>query len=86
MPEAGEVDEVFSVPLEHVLNPAHYTVQSRRWRGRRRYYYTVPYGPYYIWGATARILRGLGRPDGAVTRVSGDWIDATRDPAGLPRC
>jgi hypothetical protein len=19
----------------------------------------VPYGPYYIWGATARILRGL---------------------------
>jgi hypothetical protein len=24
-----------------------------------RRYYTVPYGPYYIWGATARILRGL---------------------------
>ncbi|MEC7667719.1 MAG: CoA pyrophosphatase, partial [Pseudomonadota bacterium] len=21
--------------------------------------YTVPYGPYYIWGATARILRSL---------------------------
>ncbi|MCI5040902.1 MAG: CoA pyrophosphatase, partial [Donghicola eburneus] len=19
----------------------------------------VPYGPYYIWGATARVLRGL---------------------------
>lgn len=59
VPEAGEVDEVFSVPLEHVLNPALYTVQSRLWRGRRRYYYAVPYGPYYIWGATARILRGL---------------------------
>ena len=32
-------------------------VQSRRWQGPRRYYYTVPYGPYYIWGATARMLR-----------------------------
>ncbi len=59
VPEAGEVDEVFSVPLDHVLDPARYTVQSRRWRGERRYYYTVPYGPYYIWGATARILRSL---------------------------
>ncbi|WP_142637601.1 CoA pyrophosphatase [Ruegeria faecimaris] len=59
IPEPGEVDEVFSVPLAHVLNPANYIVESRRWRGQRRYYFTVPYGPYYIWGATARMLRGL---------------------------
>ena len=57
VPEAGEVAEVFRVPLAHVLNPANYIVESRRWRGQRRAYYTVPYGPYYIWGATARILR-----------------------------
>ncbi len=57
--EPGEVDEVFSVPLAHVLNPENYVVESRRWRGQRRYYYAVPYGPYYIWGATARMLRGL---------------------------
>ena len=56
-PEPGEVEEVFSVPLAHVLNPKNYLVQSRRWRGERRYYYVVPYGPYYIWGATARMLR-----------------------------
>ncbi|MFY2824104.1 CoA pyrophosphatase [Ruegeria sp. MALMAid1280] len=59
IPEPGEVDEVFSVPLAHVLNPANYIVESRRWRGHKRYYYTVPFGPYYIWGATARMLRGL---------------------------
>ncbi|MCG7520436.1 CoA pyrophosphatase [Ruegeria sp. Ofav3-42] len=59
VPEPGEVAEVFSVPLAQVLNPANYIVESRRWRGQRRYYFTVPYGPYYIWGATARILRGL---------------------------
>jgi len=57
--EVGEVEEVFRVPLDHVLTPARYAVQSRRWRGTRRHYYTVPYGPYYIWGATARILRAM---------------------------
>ncbi|MHA6347316.1 CoA pyrophosphatase [Roseivivax sp. CAU 1761] len=59
VPEAGEVEEVFTVPLAHVADPARFSVQARRWRGRRRHYYTVPFGPYYIWGATARVLRGL---------------------------
>ena len=57
--EPGEVEEVFSVPFEHLMTPANYLVESRRWRGSRRHYYTVPYGPYYIWGATARMLRAL---------------------------
>jgi len=59
VPEAGEVAEVFEVPLAHVTDPALFSVEGRRWRGSRRRYYCVPYGPYYIWGATARILRGL---------------------------
>ncbi len=59
IPEAGEVEEVFTVPLSHVLNPANFTIESRLWRGQWRRFYTVPFGPYYIWGATARILRGL---------------------------
>jgi 8-oxo-dGTP pyrophosphatase MutT (NUDIX family) len=58
-PEAGEVEEVFTVPLSHVLTPARFQIQGRRWMGHWRQFYTVPYGPYYIWGATARILRGL---------------------------
>jgi 8-oxo-dGTP pyrophosphatase MutT (NUDIX family) len=59
--EDGEVDEVFRVPLAHVTDPARFSVQWRRWRGQRRHYYTVPFGPYYIWGATARILRNLAQ-------------------------
>ena len=59
IPEAGEVDEVFTVPLSHVLDPARFVIERRRWLGQWRHYYAVPYGPYYIWGATARILRGL---------------------------
>jgi 8-oxo-dGTP pyrophosphatase MutT (NUDIX family) len=58
-PEAGEVDEVFAVPLSHVTDPANYMIHGRMWRGSLRRYYVVPWGPYYIWGATARILRVL---------------------------
>ena len=58
-PDLGEVAEVFSVPLDHLMSRKNYSVQSRRWRGQRRFFFTVPYGPYYIWGATARILRAL---------------------------
>lgn len=58
-PEAGEVAEVFTAPFAHLMNRSNFLIQSRRWRGQRRHYYTVPWGPYYIWGATARILRTL---------------------------
>jgi hypothetical protein len=56
-PEAGEVEEVFPVPLNHLLDTGNYLIQY--WQGQNRRYYTVPWGPYYIWGATARILYGL---------------------------
>ncbi|PJI85847.1 NUDIX domain-containing protein [Yoonia maricola] len=59
IPEAGEVSEVFEVPLAHLLNTDNFFIEGRRWQGRRRHYYTVPFGPYYIWGATARILRAF---------------------------
>jgi len=59
VPERGEVDEVFTVPLAHVMDRARYVIERRQWMGGPRRYYAVPYGPYYIWGATARILRGL---------------------------
>lgn len=59
VPEPGEVEEVFAAPFAHVTDPARFQIQYRRWRGQRRHYFTVPLGPYYIWGATARILRGL---------------------------
>lgn len=58
-PEWGEVDEVFEVPLSYLLRPENYRVEQRNWLGQPRRYYTVPWGPYYIWGATARMLRGL---------------------------
>lgn len=57
--DPGEVADVFHVPLDHLMNSANFRIQSRKWMGVDRYYYVVPYGPYYIWGATARILRAM---------------------------
>lgn len=58
-PEPGEVEEVFCVPLAHVLNRNRFSIQSRQWRGQERRYYSAAFGPYYVWGATARILRSI---------------------------
>ena len=55
----GEVDEVFTIPFGHILNRKNFSIQSRKWNGIERRYYIVPFGPYYIWGATARILLNL---------------------------
>lgn len=57
--DAGEVEEVFEVPLDFLMNAENMTVQGRNWYGHRRRYYTIPYGPYYIWGATARMIKVL---------------------------
>ncbi|MDF1854974.1 CoA pyrophosphatase [Pseudooceanicola sp.] len=66
-PEPGEVEEAFRVPLAHLCTPSKYSTAGRRWQGRTRSYHIVPYGPYYIWGATARMCRVLADrlgPDG----------------------
>jgi 8-oxo-dGTP pyrophosphatase MutT (NUDIX family) len=59
--ERAEVAEVFSVPLDFLRNPQNFRIEQRNWQGQPRYFYIVPYGPYYIWGATARVLFGLAQ-------------------------
>tara|TARA_B100000287_G_scaffold402873_1_gene424170 strand:+ start:327 stop:956 length:630 start_codon:yes stop_codon:yes gene_type:complete len=51
-----EVSEVFKVPLEMLMDRKRYSKHSVTWNGKKRSFLAVPYGPYYIWGATARIL------------------------------
>jgi 8-oxo-dGTP pyrophosphatase MutT (NUDIX family) len=58
-PDPAEVAEVFALPLAVAADPANYRIEQRLWRGQRRRYYVLPWGPWYVWGATARILRGL---------------------------
>lgn len=56
---AGEVAEVFEVPLAFLMDPAHHEMHSRDFDGRPRYYYAMPYQGRYIWGATAGMIRNL---------------------------
>jgi len=56
LPDPGEVEEVFEVPLAFLLDPANRRRDSREWQGRRREFYVFEYGSHYIWGATAAIV------------------------------
>ncbi|KAA6182922.1 CoA pyrophosphatase [Thiohalocapsa marina] len=54
-----EVDEVFEVPLSHFLDPSNHQRHSTTIQGRLRHFHAMPYGQYFIWGATAGILMSL---------------------------
>ena len=56
---AAEVDDAFEVPLAFLMDPANHQLHSKEFRGMERFYYAMPYGERYIWGATAGILRVL---------------------------
>lgn len=58
-PDPHEVAEVFEVPLRFFLDPANHRRDSRHYAGALRHFYAMPYGAYYIWGATAGMLMNL---------------------------
>ena len=58
-PEPSEVEAVFEVPLSFLMDPANMVKHSRMWQNRERFYYAMPYGERYIWGATAGMLKNL---------------------------
>jgi 8-oxo-dGTP pyrophosphatase MutT (NUDIX family) len=55
-PDDFEVAEVFEVPLAFLLDPANHQRNQLIHDGLERHYYAMPYGTYYIWGATAGML------------------------------
>lgn len=58
-PDPKEVAEIFEVPLSHFMNPANHQLLERNFNGKIRKFYAMPYGDYYIWGATAGMLFNL---------------------------
>ncbi len=58
-PDPFEVAEIFEVPLGFLLDPANHQQHSLHYRGALRTYYAMPYGDYFIWGATAGMIRSL---------------------------
>jgi 8-oxo-dGTP pyrophosphatase MutT (NUDIX family) len=58
--DPNEVAEIFEVPLAYLMNGAHHNRLSIDLpTGGRRSFYAMPYQRYFIWGATAGMLRNL---------------------------
>ena len=60
-PSAGEVADVFEVPLGFLLDSGNHMEASVEWQGRNRHYYEIFWGGYRIWGATAAMIVNLSR-------------------------
>lgn len=67
-----EVAEVFETPLGFLMDPANHRRDSYELKGKQRYFYAMPWGDRYIWGATAGMLRALWN------RLYGDGAEARR--------
>jgi 8-oxo-dGTP pyrophosphatase MutT (NUDIX family) len=68
--DASEVAEAFEVPLAFLMNPAHHQRHEFEFGGVRREFLSMPWlgvdehgrpRRYFIWGATASMLRNLYR-------------------------
>jgi len=54
-----EVEEVFEVPLAFLLDSTNHKKHSLFYRGALRQFHAMPYGDYFIWGATAGMIKTL---------------------------
>ena len=56
-----EVAEIFEVPMSFLMNGANHQRRSAIFPNHlgRRTFYTMPYEQYFIWGATAAMVRNL---------------------------
>jgi len=57
----GEVAEVFEVPLEFLITPENMKRHAREFEGIKRHYFAITWEEYFIWGATAGMLRNLSQ-------------------------
>jgi 8-oxo-dGTP pyrophosphatase MutT (NUDIX family) len=61
VPSAGEVADVFEVPLAFLLDHANHVEAAVEWQGRERHYYEIMWENRRIWGATAAMIVNLSR-------------------------
>jgi 8-oxo-dGTP pyrophosphatase MutT (NUDIX family) len=66
-PADGEVEAIFEVPLDFLLDAANRELKTVDWQGGKRSYYEYLWEEQRIWGVTAAILVNLARRIEAVT-------------------
>jgi 8-oxo-dGTP pyrophosphatase MutT (NUDIX family) len=52
-----EVELIFEVPLNFLMNPTNHRLSSKRFENKERHFYVIPWGENHIWGVTAGIVR-----------------------------
>ena len=59
--DSFEVAEIFEVPMAFLMDGTNHQRRSAIFpnRSSRRSFYTMPFEQYFIWGATAAMLRNL---------------------------
>lgn len=60
-PAEAEVEAIFEVPLDFLLDPANRQYKTVEWEGGTRSYYELIWQEHRIWGVTAAMLVNLAR-------------------------
>ncbi len=60
-PDQVEVDDVFKVPIAHLLNPENWVRRNREFMGMPVTYHEIHWQDRNIWGATAAMLIGFSK-------------------------
>jgi 8-oxo-dGTP pyrophosphatase MutT (NUDIX family) len=58
-PQAAEVDEIFEVPLDFIMDDKNRELHSRAWAGSKRHFYAYTHDGRFIWGATAGMIKNM---------------------------
>lgn len=66
VPDASEVDEVFTVPLSYITDDSQFRRTEREYKGIQHTIWSLTWEEHVIWGVTAAIIRNL------VDRLAGD--------------
>jgi len=68
-PSEDEVEAIFEVPLDFLLNPANRALRTVEWEGGVRSYHEYLWQDHRIWGVTAAMLVNLSRRIEAADRM-----------------
>ena len=57
--QEDEVAEIFEVPLDFLIEPKNFKRYAREFNGTVHHHFSLTWQSYFIWGATAGMLRNL---------------------------
>ena len=59
--QEDEVAEIFEAPLDFLITPKNFKRYTREFNGKLHHHFAITWQNYFIWGATAGMLRNLSQ-------------------------